>query len=44
MGIFICCKCDNYSDSDDGCVECKDKGCKFGLICAECEQELPEDY
>ena len=42
MGMFICCECDNYADSDDGALECKEH--KFGLICGACEQELPEDY
>ncbi len=41
MGIFTCCECDGYGDSDDGCMECKDH--KFGLICQGCLEEMPED-
>jgi len=42
MGMFICCECDRYADSHDGGIECKEH--KNGLICSDCEAELPEDY
>ena len=37
MGMYICCCCDNYANSDEGAEECKTH--KFGLICEHCFSE-----
>jgi hypothetical protein len=41
MGVFLCCECDNLSDSDDGCEECKKH--PFGLVCMGCVLNTPEE-
>ncbi len=38
MGVYTCCECDNWRDSDDGCYECKEH--KFGLICPSCKERM----
>lgn len=38
MSIFVCARCDAYSDADDGCEEYG----KRGLICADCLAKFPE--
>lgn len=38
MSMFLCAKCDNLRDSDDGCEEYG----KTGLMCADCLANLPE--
>lgn len=35
MSIFLCHRCDNLRDADDGCKE----GPRFSLICAYCMDE-----
>jgi hypothetical protein len=39
MSIFLCQRCDQMRDSDDGCVE----GSNFGLICEQCMNEAEDD-
>ena len=39
MSIFVCQRCDNLRDSDDGCRE----GANFGLICIDCINDEPDD-
>lgn len=43
MGMYICCECDNYGDSDDGCFECQIHTKTFGLICTGCTDEMDEE-
>ena len=43
MGIFICCECDHYRDSDDGCEECHEHKSTFGLICQDCLENRPDE-
>lgn len=38
MSIFICGKCDNYADADDGCEEIDDK-----LICIDCVNDEEDE-
>jgi hypothetical protein len=37
--MFICQRCDQMRDSDDGCTE----GSNFGLICEQCMNEAEDD-
>ena len=37
MSMFLCARCDNIRDSDDGCDEAHDG--RFGLICIDCMEE-----
>ena len=37
MGIFTCCCCDNFRNSDDGCQDCEIH--KDGLVCENCVSE-----
>ncbi len=39
MSMFICGRCDNLRDSDDGCEE----GPNNSLICEDCLSNTPED-
>jgi hypothetical protein len=39
MSMFICQRCDELRDSDDGCIEGKSNG----LICADCMADLEDD-
>lgn len=42
MSIFLCAKCDNIRDADDGCEEAPaSKYPRFSLICSDC---MDEDY
>lgn len=41
MGAFVCCECDNYRDSDDGCMECKRH--ELGLICEDCTSNMDDE-
>lgn len=34
MGMFICCECGIYSDSQDGCCACDDH--QNGTVCEDC--------
>jgi len=43
MGIFICCECDNYADSDTGCEECLKHEKDFGLISIDCLSNMSEE-
>lgn len=38
MSMFLCAKCDNLRDSDDGCEEAPSPPYypKFGLLCLDC--------
>lgn len=40
MSIFLCAKCDNLRDSDDGCEE---YGPNFGLMCSDCMDEREDE-
>lgn len=40
MGIFTCCECDGYKDSDYGCEECNEH--HLGLICDQCLEDRPD--
>lgn len=35
MSAFICARCDNLRDADDGCEEVED----FGLMCIHCMED-----
>ena len=37
MSMFLCAKCDEMRDSDDGCEETPDR--QGGLICIDCMNE-----
>ena len=39
MSMFLCQRCDEMKDSDDGCEE----GKNFGLICVDCINDLEDD-
>lgn len=39
MSMFLCHRCDNLKDSDDGCME----GVGFSLICSDCMDDEDED-
>jgi len=38
MSIFLCARCDNHRDSDDGCAEHGSKGTE--LICIDCMNDM----
>lgn len=38
MSVFLCQRCDNLRDADNGCRE----GTNFGLICSDCMDEEEE--
>ncbi len=38
MSLFLCRRCDQFADPDDGCEEYG----KTGLICADCLAKFPE--
>ncbi len=39
MSMFLCQRCDEMKDSDDGCEE----GKNFGLICADCMADMEDE-
>ena len=43
MGMFICCECGRYADSDDGCEECIRHKSSYGLICSDCTDNMEDD-
>ena len=42
MSAFICQRCDQFSDSDDGCEEGDPKR-GSGLICIDCMADMEDD-
>ena len=43
MSIFLCARCDELRDSDDGCEEAPSKYGKFQLLCVDCLNDLEDE-